>query len=574
MHAARKTIAYVFALGFAPLAGATVHDQVFKGRFDIPADQPASVNAAARFLTQATFGPTQADIAYLMAQGYGEWIDEQLSRPATIGEPTVEAIVNAGEKVTNAIRLNRFFWQAVYAPDQLRQRMAYALSQIFVVSDQASDIGNNYMVPLSQYQDMLAESAFLPYAQVLFNVTWHPIMGRYLNAFRNVKATIVGGVQTTSPDENYAREVMQLFSIGLIERNQDFSPVLQGGQPVPTYDQNVITQMAKVFTGFTWSDAPTNPPGFYGGGLTFAGEYDPMACWGTELFPASSNQMRHDITVKTVLRGATIVANQTCAQDVTDELAIIATHPNVAPFISRQLIQRFVESNPSPAYIQRIAAVFDAPGNDLGDVIKAILTDPEAVNPPPPCDSANCDGCGKLREPVLRLTELWRAFNAQAPAPDPYGQIAMIGNGGFLGNFGQAPLESPTVFNFYLPDYQQPGTFADNGLYSPELQITNESTTYTTADTYYGFTAKAYQGMPTPPTDRPLIDMSSLVANAANPAAMVATVNADLFYGGMSASMQSTLTNMLTNLSGATAQEKAWSAIYVAMLSPEFAVQR
>ena len=259
MHAARRTIAYVFALGFAPLAGASVHDQIFKGRFDIPADQPASANAAARFLTQATFGPTQADIAYLMAQGYGEWIDEQLSRPATIGEPTVEAIVNAGAKVTNTIRLNRFFWQAVYAPDQLRQRMAYALSQIFVVSDQASGIGNNYMVPLSQYQDMLAESAFLPYAQVLLNVTWHPIMGRYLNAFRNVKATIVGGVQTTSPDENYAREVMQLFSIGLIERNQDFSPVLQGGQPVPTYDQNVITQTAKVFTGFTWSDAPTNP---------------------------------------------------------------------------------------------------------------------------------------------------------------------------------------------------------------------------------------------------------------------------------------------------------------------------
>jgi uncharacterized protein (DUF1800 family) len=574
MHAARRTIAYVFALGFAPLAGATVHDRIFKGRFDIPADQPASVNAAARFLTQATFGPTQADIAYLMAQGYGEWIDEQLSRPATIGEPSVEAIVNAGAKVTNAIRLNRFFWQAVYAPDQLRQRMAYALSQIFVVSDQASAIGNNYMVPLSQYQDMLAESAFLPYAQVLLNVTWHPIMGRYLNAFRNVKATIVGGVQTTSPDENYAREVMQLFSIGLIERNMDFSPVMQGGQPVPTYDQNVITQTAKVFTGFTWSDAPTNPPAFYGGGLTFAGEYAPMACWGTELFPASSNQMRHDVTVKTVLGGATIAANQTCAQDVNDELAIIATHPNVAPFISRQLIQRFVESNPSPAYIQRVATVFDAPGNDLGDVIKAILTDPEAVNPPPPCGSANCDGYGKLREPVLRLTELWRAFNAQAPAPDADGQIAMIGNGGFLGNFGQAPLESPTVFNFYLPDYQQPGTFADNGLYSPELQITNESTVYSTADTYYQFTAKAYQGMSSPPTDRPLIDLSPLVANAANPAAMVATVNADLFYGSMSASMQSTLTDMLTNLSGATAQEKAWSAIYVAMLAPEFAVQR
>src|SRR5574337_133927 len=447
---------------------------------------------------------------------------------------------------------------------------------------------------------MLAQSAFLPYGQVLLNVTYHPIMGRYLNAYHNVKATFVGGVQTTSPDENYAREVMQLFAIVLIMRHPDFSPVLTNPLDpeitIPTYDQNVITQNAKVFTGFTWSDAPqgSGPPNysgasFYGGGLTFAAQYAPMACWGTELFPATgtgSGNMRHDITTKAVLgyggvgNTNTIPANQTCAQDVTDELSIIATHPNVAPFISRQLIQRFVTSNPSPAYIARISAVFNTAGNDLGDVVKAILTDTEARNPPAlpattgSCATGNCDAYGKLREPVLGLTAMWRAFNAKAPAPDQYGEIAMIGYGGFLGNFGQAPYESPTVFNFYLPDYQQPGVFADNNLYSPELQITNESTTYTTADTYYGFTAKAYLGMPTPPTDRPLIDLSSLAANAANPAAMVATVNADLFYGSMSASMQATMKSMLVNLNGASAQEKAWSAIYVAMLSPEFATQR
>lgn len=581
MQIAGKIVACVFALGFAPLAGATVHDRLFRGSFDIPSDQPANVNAAARFLTQATFGPTSADIAYLMAQGYDEWIDEQLAKPAMLAEPTVEAVANArtagGQNVTNTQRLNRWFWQAVYAPDQLRQRMAYALSQIVVASDQASDIGNNYMIPLTQYGDMLAQSAFQPYATVLLNVTWHPIMGRYLNAFRNVKATIVNGVQTTSPDENYAREVMQLFSIGLIMRNPDFSPVIQNGTTVPTYDQNVITQTAKVFTGFTWSDAPTNPPNFYGGGLTFAAQYAPMACWGTELFAAGSNQMRHDISVKTVLgeggvsTTSSIAANQTCAQDVTDELAIIATHPNVAPFISRQLIQRFVTSNPSPAYIARISAVFNTPGNDLGDVIRAILTDPEAENPPP---LVNGDSYGKLREPVLRLTAMWRAFDAQAPAPDAYGEVKMIGNGGFLGSFGQAPYESPTVFNFYLPDYQQPGVFADNGLYSPELQITNESTAYSTANTYYQFTAKAYQGMTSPPADRPLIDLSSLTANASDPPAMVATIDADLFYGSLSAATQTALTNMLANLNGASAQEKAWSAIYVSMLSPEYATQR
>lgn len=597
MRAGSRILAFASLFGFVPLAGATVHDQLFKGTFDIPADAPASTNDAARFLTQATFGPTPADISYLMAQGYGEWIDEQLAKPATLGEPTVEAVVNArtagGQKVGNTQRLNRWFWQAVYAPDQLRQRMAYALSQIFVVSDQASSIGGNYMVPLTQYGDMLAQSAFAPYSTVLLNVTYHPIMGRYLNAYHNVKATFVGGVQTTSPDENYAREVMQLFSIGLIMRHPDFSPVLTNPldpeSTIPTYDQSVITQNAKVFTGFTWSDAPqgSGPPNysgasFYGGGLTFAAQYAPMACWGTELFPVTgtgSNNMRHDITAKAVLGYGgvgttnTIPAGQTCAQDMTDELSIIATHPNVAPFISRQLIQRFVTSNPSPAYIARISAVFNTPGNDLGDVIKAILTDTEARNPPPLCGSVNCDSYGKLREPVLSLTAMWRAFNAKAPAPDMYGEVAMIGYGNFLGNFGQAPYESPTVFNFYLPDYQQPGVFADNNLYAPELQITNESTAYTTANTYYQFTANAYQGMTNPRTDRPLIDLSSLTVNSSNPAALVATLNSRLFYGSMSTAMQSTLVGMLTYMN-ASPQEEAWSAIYVAMLSPEFATQR
>ena len=603
MRAGFGILGFALVFGYVPWAGATVHDQLFKGTFDIPADAPASTNDAARFLTQATFGPTLADVNYLMAQGYGEWIDEQLAKPATLGEPTVEAVVNArtagGQKVNNTQRLNRWFWQAAYAPDQLRQRMAYALSQIFVVSDQSSSI-SQYVVPLTQYGDMLAQSAFLPYGQVLLNVTYHPIMGRYLNAYHNVKATFVGGVQTTSPDENYAREVMQLFSIGLIMRHPDFSPVLTNPldpeSTIPTYDQDVITQNAKVFTGFTWSDAPqgSGPPNysgasFYGGGLTFAAQYAPMACWGTELFPATgtgSGNMRHDITTKAVLGYGgvgttnTIPANQTCAQDVTDELSIIATHPNVAPFISRQLIQRFVTSNPSPAYIARISAVFNTAGNDLGDVVKAILTDTEARNPPAlpattgSCATGNCDAYGKLREPVLGLTAMWRAFNARAPAPDQYGEIAMIGYGGFLGNFGQAPYESPTVFNFYLPDYQQPGVFADNNLYSPELQITNESTSYTTGNTYYQFTANAYQGMTNPRTDRPLIDLSSLTVNSNNPAAMVGTLNSALFCGSMSTTMQATMKSMLVNLNGASAQEKAWSAIYVAMLSPEFATQR
>ena len=493
------------AAAFAPTASATVHDHVFVNGFDVPPDAPASTNDAARFLTQATFGPTQTDISYLMAVGYSEWIDEQLAKPATLSEPTVEQVVNArtagGQNVNQTQRMNRWFWQATYASDQLRQRMAWALSQIFVASDQNSMIGNRYIVPMADYYDTLASDAFQPYRTVLNDVTYHPMMGIYLSTLHNQKPSA-----TTSPDENYAREVMQLFSIGLIERNLDFSPMLSGGLTIPTYDQTIITHTAKVFTGFTLSDAPTNPPMFNGGGLTFAGQYNPMACWGTELFPADSNNMRHDITGddgttmtdKTVLGGMTIPPNQTCAQDVGDELNIIAMHANVAPFISRQLIERFIASNPSPAYIERVATVFNTPGDDLGDVLKSILMDVEARNPPALVGQSESDSYGKLREPMLRLTAMWRAFNAQAPAPDAYSEIKMMGNTQFLGSYGQGPLESPTVFNFYVPDFQQPGTFANANLYSPEFQILSEATTYFTGDSYYNFTEGAYQGMTNP----------------------------------------------------------------------------
>jgi len=561
-------------------AHAATHDRLFAYGFDPAPDAPADVNEASRFLTQATFGPTAADVARLTALGYDAWIEEQLARAPTLGAPAVEQVVNArtaaAQSVSQSQRIQRWYWQAAYAPDQLRQRMAWALSQIFVISDQSSAIGN-YIVPMAGYYDMLAKDAFAPYRTLLGDVTWHPMMGRYLSSFRNQKPSA-----TTSPDENYAREVMQLFSIGLVLRDMDFSPILSNGVEIPTYDQTTITHTAKVFTGFTWSDAPLNPPNFYGGGLTFAAQYAPMECFGTEHFPASgsgSNNMRHDITgddgttatPKTVVGGVTIPPNQTCAQDVGDELDILAAHPNVPPFVSRQLIQRFVTSNPSPQYIERVAQVFDAPGANLGDVIKAILMDDEARHPPA---LASGDHYGKLREPILRLTAVWRAFNAQAQAPDAYGEVKMSAGNGQTSSFGQGPLESPTVFNFYEPDYQQPGPFADNDRYSPELQILSEASAYSTGNSYYNFSAKAYVGMSNPPTDRPLIDLSSLTANATSPAAMVATIDKSLLYGTMSANMKATLTSMLANLNGASAAEKAWSAIYVTMLTPEFATQR
>ena len=581
----------------SPLASATVHDHIFANEFDIIADLPANTNEAARFLTQATFGPTSADIANVMRLGYSEWIDEQLSMPATLSEPTVEAIANArtAAKQNNSQtqRLNRWWWQATYAPDQLRQRMAFALGQIFVVSDQNSGISGDY-VPMSSYQDMLAKDAFALYRQTIEDVTYHPSMGKYLNAYHNVKPQFSNQsgtlVQVTSPDENYAREIMQLFSVGLVQLNMDGSVVTDANGPVPTYDQSVITSTAKIFTGFTYGDAPRgSSPNFNGGGTTFAGQNMPMACWGLEYFTYDNSNMKHDITgddgspgtAKHVLGGQTISGTNFCSVDVDQELDIISAHDNVAPFISKQLIQRFVTSNPSPAYISAVATVFENSTGDLGDTLKAILTNPEARNPPALGSGSESDTYGKLREPILRITAVWRGLNATAQPKDTYGEISMMGGGVSLGNLGQNTLEAPTVFNFYTPDYSEPGVFADGGLVSPEFQIANESTIYLLTNTFYNLTKGAYVGMTSPATDRPLINLNPLIyangSSGAPPAEpdMIAYVNNTLMYGSMSAAMQTKLTNMLhSGMNGASAQERAWSLVYVTMLSPEFATQR
>lgn len=574
---------------------ATVHDHLFVTGFDIPADAPATQEDAIRFLTQATFGPTASDVQRVMALGVGEWIDEQLAMPATIGYDTVLDVVNAktaaGQHLGQSQRINRWLWQATYAPDQLRQRMAFALSQIFVVSDQNSMIGND-IVPMTSYYDLLIKHAFDPYRTVLDVVTKSPTMGKYLNAFHNIKPTYnQSHVQTTSPDENYAREVMQLFSIGLIELNLDGSP---NGANVPTYDQTVITHTAKVFTGFTYSDAQANGS-FYQGGNSYATASAQMACWGTELFQYDSTNMKHDITDdngdvgpgknKTVLDGQTIPSGQTCAEDVKAELDIISKHQNVAPFIARLLIQRFVTSNPSPGYISFVATTFKNSGGDLGDTVKAVLTYTDARVPP----SVAVDPFyGKLREPLLRLTAVWRIFNAIAPPKDATSHEIVMntatptgGGTNFQGSFGQGPLESPTVFNFYAPDYQQPGVFAGAQKNSPEFQITSEATLYSMVNTFYNYTAKGYQGVSGYTNDRPLIVLDPLMNTSTNPPSVaphdqiINYINKYMLYGTMSAGTQSALQGMIDfGLNGAGAYEVAWSSIYVTMMSPEFATQR
>jgi uncharacterized protein (DUF1800 family) len=560
---------WTWLLALAATMPAFGYDLIFTGGFQPVVDAPASDAEAARFLTMATFGPTAAGIAQLRAVGYGQWIEQQLAMPTSRERPDVEALDAGVANPGQADRRAAWLRIAITGPDQLRQRAAWALSQIMVASDQGNKLSQD-PVALAEYYDTLARDAFGwfdaggtyhagTYPNLLAEVTYSPAMAKMLTYVQNSKANPALNLE---PDENYAREVMQLFSIGLIERNADFSPILDNGQTIPTYDQSVVTANAHVFTGLGYD--PQYSPGFYsyptnGNRWTIA-DYLPMFCY----------EIYHDEDPKTVLDGNLIdnVA-PSCGADFADLLTIIAHHPNVAPFVSRQLIQRFTSSNPSPAYIGRVAAVFADNGHgvygDLGAVVKAILLDPEAAwgADPPPAPYV----FGKAREPLLKLTALWRCYGAAAQSGVYTFSPARA--------YGQAPLDASSVFNFYLPDYQPPGELADAGLFAPELQIESESS-IVAASNDLGQRSAAWVGNPANTANTIAIDLSGLFAIASDPAALVAQVDLDLMYGGMSAAMQSTLTTMVGAIPYSTnaPQPRVLGLLQVVLASPEFAIEK
>lgn len=522
--------------------------EIFEDGFEPPFNIPANHAEAARFLTQATFGPSPQQINQVYALGYINWLNQQFSTPATRARPFLEGLSDQGASVSQSVRMDRWFHTAVYAPDQLRQRMAFALSQILVISDRDATLSGDW-AGTAEYWDLLATHAFGNYRDLLRAVSLSPQMGRYLSHLRNRKANPNTG---TEPDENYAREVMQLFSIGLVQRNDDHSPILDGsGQPLPTYDQDDIAAMARVFTGFTYAGSTNFNSG--------PANYLPMMCFQSE----------HDDQPKTLF-GAFVLASGQCFQDLDEALDVLFLHPSTPSFLSRQFIQRFVTSNPSPEYIARVASVFksNASGQrgDLRAVLRAVLLDPEARI------RSSDPGYGKAREPLLKQTALWRAFNAQTPPTEPSGLVQM-GLRNPQNEFAQRPLGAPTVFNFYEPDYAPGGAIADAELLAPEFQIIDEGYVITTANTLYTRTWSGYLGINNPPTNRPLIDIGPATALAANPAAMVDLLDLRLTYGSMSPELRDIVLRLVTELNG-TPTQKALAAIQVITLSPEFAVQR
>ena len=567
MH--RRALRWIALVALIASAPAYSYDLVFRGDFQSVDDAPASDAEAARFLTMATFGPTAAEIAHLRSVGYDQWIEQQLSMPTTLERPGVEVLDAGVANPGQADRRAAWFRVAITGADQLRQRAAWALSQIMVASDQGNKLGQD-PVALAEYYDTLARDAFGwfdaggafhagTYPTLLADVTYSPAMAKMLTYVQNDKANPALNLE---PDENYAREVMQLFSIGLIERNADFSPILDAGETIPTYDQSVVTANAHVFTGLGYDPQYSN--GYYsyptnGANWTFA-DYLPMFCY----------EIHHDETPKTVLDG-NVIDNPTpnCGPDFAQLLTIIAHHPNVAPFISRQLIQRFTSSNPTPGYIGRVAAVFADNGHgvygDLGAVIKAILLDPEArygATPPTPPYVF-----GKAREPLLKLTALWRYYHAAAQSGVYTFSPAR--------NYGQAPLDASSVFNFYLPDYQPPGELADAGLYAPELQIESESAIVATSNDLRN-RISAYLGNPGNNANTVAVDLSSLFALAGDPAALVAQVDHDLLYGSMGNAMTTTLTTMVGAIPypANAPQARVLGLLQVVLASPAFAIQK
>lgn len=548
-------VVLVLALAYAVVGRAAIVPNA-----NLTADQQA-----ARFLSQATFGPTAEAIAELRASNndYVAWINREAAKPQTFAVDIINAARTSGAVTTVDRAVNRRARTQVMltANDQLRQRVAYALSQIMVISDNDTGVQNG-LEGSSSYWDMLGRHAFGNFKNLMMDVTRHPMMGRYLTHYKNRKADTTAGTQ---PDENYAREAMQLFTIGLYMLNQDGSYITDStGRPLETYTNDNISQFAKVFTGFT--DASTNNTGTGTNRVDFpsaAQDYvNPMRMW----------ELQHDTGAKTLLnypgaRKVNLPAGQTGLQDVSDAIDNLMEHPSCAPFISRLLIQRLVTSNPSGAYVSRVAGAFMNNGQgvrgDMLAVVRAILLDPEARNLSMITDPEH----GKLREPFLRVTHVLRAFKFTLTGTTPinyelgFSETAM----------GQFPLGAPSVFNFYSPDYQPPGRILAAGLVAPEFQILNA---------VFGITLpNSFNTLITSGTGSFRLNLSEQETLAANTGALMDNLNLLLTHGTMSNETRATILAAVNGIttamvpSGSTLnQQRARLALYLTLLSPEYAV--
>jgi uncharacterized protein (DUF1800 family) len=545
-----------------------------------------SPNDAARFLEQATFGPTDADIHSLSLIGYQTWLNQQFAMAPTPSEPAVEQamIVNnppcaSGDVKCNALLfvqnnqdenlVQAAFWQqSLTAPDELRQRVKYALTQLFVISGNNSTAIQNMPRGEASYYDTLGTDAFGNFRQLLQDVTLSPMMGQFLSMLGNDK-----GNATTDPDENYAREVMQLFTIGLWQLNDDGSQQLDGtGNPIPTYSNTDVMGLAAVFTGFSWDIPGDSSDDGWSNCCMYVGPG-----YGEELLPMQSYPDHHSTAQKQFL-GVTIGASASPDPDGDLKLALdtLFNHPNLPAFFSKQMIQHLVTSNPSPAYINRVAQVFKNDGTgvrgNLQAVITAILLDPEAR------DSATYVGnlqYGKVRESLLRHTEWARAFTAQSRT----GSFDIGSTEDPIWGLGEMWLRSPTVFNWFSPGYTPPGTPIETaGLLAPEVQMTNVSTVV-------GYINYLQSEIGANATSGPDVFSyySTEMSLASTPDQLLDRINLLLMSNQMSSNLYNQILSTISsipipsgdqNAINAALLSRVQTAIYLTVASPDYAAQQ
>ena len=524
-----------------------------------PPNQPTAADTA-RLLDQATFGATARDVTQVQSVGFTAYLAAQLAaapsqytgfsytprtapadcqyHPAT---PTDASSLCARDRYSLFQVQRQFFIHALNDSDQLRQRVAFALSQIFVVS--GIEIFQAY--GMADYQNMLLNDAFGNFRTLLEDVTLSPVMGSYLNMADNDKANAALG---TTPNENYGREVLQLCSIGLYELNPDGSQKTDAaGLPIPTYDQSAVEGFSAMFTGWTYAPLPgaashwTNPLNYDGAMVAFANHHEP----GTKL----------------LLDGFTVPANQAPEQDLKMALDDIFNHPNVGPFIGKQLIQHLVTSNPSPAYVARVAAVFADNGvgvrGDMGAVVKAILTDSEARG-----DAPAGTNFGHLREPALFITGMLRSLGGQSDGVLPRSAII---------NMSQPIFSPPSVFNFYPPSFVLPGTQT----LAPEFGIDDAFTALARAN--FVNTVILQGGAKPDPTVQgstgTSIDLTSL-ATTTDPAALVTHLNQLLMHGSLSSQANTVILTALGAQSATDPLAAVRTASYLMLTSAQYQVER
>jgi uncharacterized protein (DUF1800 family) len=530
---------------------------------------------AIRFLRQATFGPTPKLVSEVQKLGIDKFLDQQFKlRPKKY--PALKFYPESPPQgcSENCVRDNytyyllqrQFFSNALTGKDQLRQRMAFILSQIFVTAQ------SNVPLPawMRTYQQLLYDNAFGNYRELLEKITLNPAMGRYLDMLNNrcqtntdplltptERQAICRSGQAAQPNENYAREILQLFSIGTFMLNQDGTYQTDvSGMPIPTYDQTTVEHFARVFTG--WVMAPP----LRGPGGEVPNYRDPMVVRRN----SSNQESRHDRGAKTLLNGLVIPTGTDAEIELEMALDNIAGHANVSPFISKHLIRQLVTSNPTPAYVQRIAQVFTAnynAPNQLELVVRAILTDTEARTAP---DGAGDPDYGKLNEPVLFMLNFLRAFAAKSDG---------VLNGGSRGSaaLGQDIFRSPTVFNYYPAEFEVPG---EPNLIGPVFGIFTTLSAATRANFVYQLVYGGSSFAADPPF-RPkgtVIDLKTWEKLAATPEQLVERLNCWLLHCAMSQPMKDIILSAVNAIAATDLPGRARMAVYLTATSAQYQVQR